>query len=563
MLVIAAVIFILAAAAMRSRERAERASGIKKLKAAWGKKGALNLTAEYLAGVDRYAKEQGRDAYEVDAITRCDLELDRLYRDLNTAQSSCGDCVIWERLTHPYEEAAPLAKAEALMVWAKENESARVRVQSALAAIGRAKDRTLWDDLEGLKKAEPIGTLPYACLAILTVADIIFLFIRPLPAVIGLIALTAVNIALSLRMREKTGGAVRGFKAVLGLIDAAETIEGLQEDSLREQTAAMAGARAELAAFKRGSSLVTGSGSGSGSLLQAILTYVNLLLHLDLLKFDQMLKAYAGHEEAARTLFKEIGQIEAAIAAASYKEALSVSCRPEFLDKQDVVLDVAGLVHPLLKEPVPVTVTLKGGMLVTGSNASGKSTFLKEMAISAILAQSFMIAPAESYRAPFLKVMTSMALTDNLTEGESYYIVEIRSIRRILEALKSGGPYLTVVDEVLKGTNTTERIAASARILEAMRQPNALVLAATHDRELTYMLKELYDNRHFEETVEGDDIVFTYEILDGPASTRNAIRLLEAENYDPAIVKGASETAAHFEATGEWTLGVQRGDDRG
>lgn len=148
--------------------------------------------------------------------------------------------------------------------------------------------------------------------------------------------------------------------------------------------------------------------------------------------------------------------------------------------------------------------------------------------------------------------MTSMALRDDLHSGESYYIVEIKSLNRILKAARKTTPLLCVIDEVLRGTNTIERIAASSNILAALCRDHVLSFAATHDIELSYMLEALYTNYHFEEEVKEHDVVFNYLLKKGRATTRNAIRLLEMIGYDQKIIENAKRAAEIFEKKGAW-----------
>ena len=103
-----------------------------------------------------------------------------------------------------------------------------------------------------------------------------------------------------------------------------------------------------------------------------------------------------------------------------------------------------------------------------------------------------------------------MALRDDITGGESYFIVEIRSLKRILDESGRKEPLLCIIDEVLRGTNTIERIAASSRILKALDHDWVLPVAATHDIELSYILEKRYRNFHFEEEVLDDGVVFDY-----------------------------------------------------
>ena len=131
--------------------------------------------------------------------------------------------------------------------------------------------------------------------------------------------------------------------------------------------------------------------------------------------------------------------------------------------------------------------------------------------------------------------------------------MEIRSLKRILDVAQTGtDPVICFVDEVLRGTNTVERIAAATQILIHLAEKGALGFAATHDIEMTELLKQYYDNYHFEEVIRDGDIIFPYQLLSGKASTRNAIRLLKMMGYDEEIIRKASGQAENFLKTGKW-----------
>ena len=200
--------------------------------------------------------------------------------------------------------------------------------------------------------------------------------------------------------------------------------------------------------------------------------------------------------------------------------------------------------HPLLNDPVKNSLRTDRSILLTGSNASGKSTFLKAMAINQIFAQTIYTCLADSFQTAFYKVISSMALTDNILGEESYFIVEIKSLKRIFDELEADIPVMAFVDEVLRGTNTTERIAASSQILKKLSHENAMIFAATHDIELTRILENDMTNYHFSEYIENDQVLFDYLIKKGPSTSRNAIKLLKVYGYDQELVDSA-ETMAH------------------
>ena len=108
------------------------------------------------------------------------------------------------------------------------------------------------------------------------------------------------------------------------------------------------------------------------------------------------------------------------------------------------------------------------------------------------------------------------------------------------------------MDEVLRGTNTVERIAASTQILKSFAKKSTLCFAATHDIELTSLLANDYENYHFEEEVVEGDVLFNYEIKEGKARTRNAIKLLSVMGYEEEIIHKANEMAENFINNGVW-----------
>lgn len=209
--------------------------------------------------------------------------------------------------------------------------------------------------------------------------------------------------------------------------------------------------------------------------------------------------------------------------------------------------------HPLLKEAVVNPVNWQKNILVTGSNASGKSTYVKSIAISCILAQTIQTAIAEQFTLQSGHVLTSMAIEDDLFEGDSYFVSEIKSIKRLLDQVASKERCYCFVDEILKGTNTIERIASSASVVRWLAEYPSLAFVATHDIELTEILKNYCENVHFEEQVtEGKGISFDFKLKEGPSRTRNAIALLKVLDYPESIVEQAQKESLLFDEQRQW-----------
>lgn len=517
----------------------------------WGRAPQREYSYEEFESISHYAARHKAGRFYVDDITWNDLDMDHIFMLINNTISSCGEEYLYYMLRTPVFSQDVLDERDRLAGLFRERESMRLKVQRTLSLVGKTRGISLGDYIYRLSDIERNGNLKYILLGIAMAASIAGLFFYPGFAAI-LLPLILYNVTLYMRLRSELEAYVRCFKCILDMCSAAGRLEREHIPELEAYTEKLRRARLSLKKFCRGSFLVTSQGNIAGDITTAILMYLNMFFHFDTMKFNSMLKELDGHQEEVELLAEYLGILDAALATASFREYLPYYARGQFEMSVPLTMEAHDLYHPLIDEPVANSITAKGGTLVTGSNASGKSTFLKIVAINAILAQALDTAVCTSYRTSFLKVMTSMALADNLESSESYYIVEIKSLKRILDESRKDEPILCIIDEVLRGTNTIERIAASSQILLALRQDAVLPFAATHDIELSHILKKEYVNYHFEEEIGEEDIRFNYELKTGRTNTRNAIRLLELMGYDENIVKGAKKEAATFEETGVW-----------
>ena len=191
---------------------------------------------------------------------------------------------------------------------------------------------------------------------------------------------------------------------------------------------------------------------------------------------------------------------------------------------------MAGLRHPLVASAVPNSITLgpPHGILVTGSNMSGKTTFVRTLGVATVLAQTINTCLATAYDAPVFHVRSCIGRADDLLHGKSYYLVEVEAVMALVEASRSGEPHLFLFDELFRGTNAVERIAVAEAVLqELLANQTHVVVAATHDGELVHLLRHLYVPYHFTDALGPRGLVFDYRLQVGPATTRNAITLLK------------------------------------
>ncbi len=186
------------------------------------------------------------------------------------------------------------------------------------------------------------------------------------------------------------------------------------------------------------------------------------------------------------------------------------------------------------------------GVLVTGSNMSGKSTFLRTVGVNVVLAQSVNTCLARAYEAPVYQVRSCIGRADDLIAGKSYYLVEVESVLSLVNASESAEPHLFIFDELFRGTNAVERIAAGEAVLHALvsgGKPH-VVLTATHDGELVDLLRDEYDVYHLGDAIGPDGLTFDYHLTPGPATSRNAIALLKLNGAPESLVARALDRAA-------------------
>lgn len=534
-------------------EKKRKERFLKRLEEQWGNFSQREYAHEEYQCISYYAAQK-EEGWMVDDITWNDLDMDRIFKAMNTTQSSIGSEVLYDMLRRPVFSQGILTERERLFCFMKEHPRERIRMQEIFSKIGKTREYAIADYISMLAQAEKTRNWIHYGAALLSVFAILSLFIDPVVGIMILSVAFGVSAYTYYREKAQVEPYLMSVAYMLRMMNAAqllckEKLVGLEEyqEKLREQNK-------KLASFQKNAGLVM-SMKNSGSPLDVVMDYIRMFFHVDLIKFNHMISVLQNNLEECREMMAVIGLLEASIAVASFREALDYYCLPVLKEEREASVSLEGVYHPMIKTPVANSITAERGVLITGSNASGKSTFLKTVAINGILSQTIHTSVAKKYEAPFFRIYSSMALRDNLEGSESYYIVEIKALHRIMQAIEEEQvPVLAFVDEVLRGTNTVERIAASAHILQHLNKSHVLTFAATHDIELTYLLEQAYDNYHFTEEVKQGDIFFSYKLFQGRAQSRNAIKLLGVMGYEKEVVEGAENCANRFLEQGIWQL---------
>jgi DNA mismatch repair ATPase MutS len=523
-----------------------------RLKREWGDTPTEEYSSEKLEYLKSYYNSVQDNKLDVDDITWNDLDMDEIYMEMNNTQSSIGEEYLYSLLRKPCFSEEELKERNRLMKFFAEQEVSRTELQTKLHAMGKLRSISVFEYINRLEAQVPQSNLIHYLLDLGLLISIALIFISPGLGGIGTFGFAIYNIFNYYSCKAKIENYITVFSYIFRLLDSTKAIIHQDIPEIKKYTDQLSEDIRYFSKIKRGSFLLAPK-NANGNILDAILDYFRMLLHLDLIKFNSMLSFFKKNRKVLNRIFEQIGYLDSMIAAASFRESIYYYCEPELSKSKKPSLSATELYHPLLEQPVTNSITESRSVLLTGSNASGKSTFIKTLAINAILSQTIYTATARSYQGSYFMIYSSMALRDNIFSNESYYIVEIKSLKRILDHVNQDIPMLCFIDEVLRGTNTLERIAASSRILNSLSQENAMVFAATHDIELTHILEKNFSNYHFQERIEDKQVLFDYKLYQGKAVSKNAIKLLDMLGYPHDIITSAENAAQEFLNQGEWS----------
>lgn len=284
---------------------------------------------------------------------------------------------------------------------------------------------------------------------------------------------------------------------------------------------------------------------------QLILSYTVELLKifflLEPLFFFNVLKQLDAKRKELEALFSFIGHIDSLIAIAAVRKGLTTYCRPK-IHGNTVIADQ--VYHPLIDDCVKNSIdTAQKSILLTGSNMSGKTSFIRAIGLNVITGLTINTCFATAITIPHARILSAIRISDDLMNDKSYYFEEVLTIKEMIDQKDGDDLTIFLLDELFKGTNTVERIAAGKAILSSLAKKN-LVFVSTHDIELTDLLTDEYELYHFSEVVDQDSnsIDFDYKLKNGRLKHRNAIRILQINHYPSDIIDEAMQLSQQLDA---------------
>ena len=482
---------------------------------------------------------------QVDDQTWYDLALHKVFDQLNYTQSSIGAEALYQKMRLlTFQPDDSLRELEEFF---ERQPDLRLRVQVIMNQLGKKNHNMARSIVANPGNQDSrIYLSLYIFLACLPVLSLFFLPFFKIQAFSVLIASVTFNIIFSSIRNWSNKMRLDQVSYLVRIFASAEKLSRLalpKKETLKQA----------IQPFKKTKVISSILQSPTGnSEMEIILIYLNFLFLIPQIAQIYIYQQVRAHQKEAQETINLLGELEVAISLLRHKRDGKLVCHPCF--KQDGGIKGKGIYHPLLADPVANDVSFEKNMVISGDNASGKSTYLKMVAINCILAQGLGFAYGESLELSYGHVMTSMDVSDDIEVGDSYFITESKTILRMIENLKKPGFHYFFIDELFKGTNTIERIGAGLGIVRWLSGRNCLYMISSHDIELVVASGAVNDNYHFDSRYVDGKIVFDYHIKQGAAVTKNAVNTLKSLHFPSEITLTAQELIEQYEETGKWSL---------
>jgi hypothetical protein len=547
-------------------QRKKRRAVRDRLRADWGHPKNVARDLPLVASYHQAVSADGAGA--VGDRTWQDLDLDAVFRFLDRTESSVGCQSLYHRLRSTAHSPQDLAAFDEIVEALRYDEETRLDVQIAVRALAGNSTFWLWslvlEPIEPLPRWAVIYPLFAMAMALLIVLTAVLRGPFLLLAVVGLVG----GAALRARFGRRLVPLMEPFADMVRLLAVAKRL-GRLDRLPAGMRARLAERLPALARLRRSAGWLGRAQTASLDLGGLAIEYLNLLFCLDANAAMIGARELRAHQADVHRVLLAVGELDAALSVASMRDGNDAWTRPVFApdDEPVVFTDVR---HPLLRNAVANSVTLgpPAGLLVTGANMTGKSTFLRTVGVNVVLAQTINTVFASAYHAPWLSVESCISPTDDLQAGKSYYQAEVETLVAMLAATGSPGSRLYLFDELFRGTNTLDRIGAASAVLGYLVRRAApgrgtsdvaqgssraadvaqgfspvsanrcLVIAATHDLELVSLLPD-YAVVHFADQLTDAGLHFDYVLRPGPTTTRNAIALLGVLGAPKEVVADA------------------------
>jgi len=481
------------------------------------------------------------DAYQIpDDRTINDLDFEELFMFLDRTSSKIGQQYLYTLLRTIPKDNNRIEELEKRIAFL-ENDKRKVAAIRQLRKLNRPAAYSLQNLIFGEHLQRPVWYWVIPVLSLLSFTCLIISFIVP-PVVFVFLALMVTNMII--HYWNKTN-ILSYSNSILQLLILRQIVKNFLKDEIFQSSGEITSSLKAINHISKWSGLFKLESKLADDISQVgefIIDLVKAAFLIEPIAIFNVVQKLEKSRSEMEILFRRVAEIDVALSISALRKTLSYCSQPVFAD----FFQVKEIFHPLLEHPVANDLALSDGqsVLISGSNMSGKTTFIRTVGINALLAQTINTACAREMKLPKLKILSAINMSDSLMESTSYYLEEVKTVKTLVKAADTQNQYLFLLDELFKGTNTVERVASGKAVLSHLNRNKHIVFASTHDLELTDFLSEEYDYFHFVETIRDNELVFDYQLKDGRVKDTNAIRILELYDFPKSLTKEATLLAA-------------------
>lgn len=475
-----------------------------------------------------------KSKYTIDNQTWDDLIMNEVFTEVDRTYSSAGEAVLYTMFRNPLMDEEKLSKRSNLINLFIQDSSLTVKLRCIYFKLGFDNKNRLIEMINGLLSVSKTKFYLYSILGMIPVILIISAILFRQPYFMAVLVFY-VYIIIYVHNKERANVKAIGLVHLRDLINAAKGLSKIENGELKTHIGEIKKLLDQLKDIDKATSLIKAVNSFGG-----LLEMFSIPFLIEESTYYKISGKLIEKKNIILKLYYLVGELDALTSIAIYKECNKEKCtKPKFVS--ETILKIKDGIHPLLKNPVENTIEIYNkGIVLTGTNMSGKSTFLRMLSTNILFAQAFDFVLAKEYEACFFHVISSISPKDDIINGKSYYLAEAESILRIIKSLDNKVPVFCPIDEIFRGTNPIERIASSAEILNYINKRQSICIVATHDKELSDILKENYDFYYFSENVDDKNgLSFDYKIKKGVSKTRNAVKLLDYMGYPEEIIENS------------------------
>jgi DNA mismatch repair ATPase MutS len=508
----------------------------------WGKPKNINRNFNNIAG---YLAIEG-ESY-ISSNTAADLDVDSLFEYIDRTSSKPGQQYLYKKLHQPDTSEDYFKTLEQNIAAVNNDKDLRERAQLKLSTLSNPNAYNL-PQLFSKQQQAIFGQLISLYINIapwLTPALIISLFIVSNQfAFLLAFAMVVANVTLHFINKFKMLSYTHSLPQLLILYNVSKW---LADNGLIKKDNAIQTSLNNVTKLKQSLSFINIQNQMDNDptdISYLISEWFKMFLAIEPLIFIYSISRVNKYLTDIKTLYEATAKVDMAISIQSVREGAPRYCLPNFSSASQTI-SVEDIYHPLIERCITNSITIdnKHGVLVTGSNMSGKTTFIRSVAINVLLAQTINTSFATSYSAPLLKILTSIDISDSLDDSKSYFQTEALAVKNIIDEVANAKPInsLVIIDEIFRGTNTIERIAAAKAVLTYLVANNSFVFVSTHDLELAELLGVEYKVFSFEEQIGDNRLVFDYKIKEGLLKNKNGIAILKGMGYPDSIIDDATK----------------------